>query len=161
MVETFWAVESFLPDYTASVAAMHRTQRGRAWVHAMWAYEEARHSRALEEWLVRGGHRTPEQLDALSQRMWQRQYELPYSDGRKLLAYQMLQEATTRMLYSQLKSQATQRGDGALADICRLISGDESNHYRFFRDVVAVHLETDPVATTADLYEVGLGSPVT
>jgi acyl-[acyl-carrier-protein] desaturase len=156
IVETFWAVESFLPDYTASLASMHRTERGRAWVHALWAYEEARHSRALEEWLLRGKHRTDSELDTLSQRMWQQCYTLPYADERKLVIYQMFQEAATRTLYVRLRHLASSIGDGALSDICRFISADEFNHYRFFRDVVLAHLSADREATTSDVYEVGL-----
>ena len=156
IVETFWAVESFLPDYTSTVAQQHRTERGRAWVHTLWAYEESRHSRALEEWLLRSGRRTEAQLDVLTQTMWLRTFSLPYADGRKLLIYQMLQEGVTRLLYSNLRRRADQRRDEALSDICRLIAADEMGHYRFFRDVVAQYLLEDPEGTSADMYAVAL-----
>jgi len=46
-VETFAAVEMFLPDYVASGINVVRDWFGRAWFQANWGYEESKHSFAL------------------------------------------------------------------------------------------------------------------
>ena len=47
-VETFCAVEMYLPDFTANLLRMIRRSRGRAWFHVNWGYEESKHSMALK-----------------------------------------------------------------------------------------------------------------
>jgi acyl-[acyl-carrier-protein] desaturase len=155
LAETFWAVESFLPDYTADLAKALRTERGRVWLHAMWAYEESKHGRAFEEWLVRGGHRSEEQLNDLTDAMWSAgKWAMPHDTDRKLLIYQMLQEAMTRLVYSRFRRLAQDAGDIALTDVLRHLASDEQAHYGFFRDCVRVWLDDDLEGTIADIYEV-------
>ena len=40
VVETFVAVELFLPDYLSKLIPQVRANRGRAWMLANWGYEE-------------------------------------------------------------------------------------------------------------------------
>src|SRR5690349_4762909 len=47
VVESFCAVEMYLPDYIAKILPLARNSRGRAWFHANWGYEESKHSMAL------------------------------------------------------------------------------------------------------------------
>ena len=155
LAETFWAVESFLPDYTATVARAFRGDRARCWVHAMWSYEESKHSRAFEEWLVRGGHRTADDLNVMTDRMWGAgEWALPHDSDRRMLVYQMLQEAMTRFVYSSFRKHAEAAGDLALVDVLRHLGSDEQAHYTFFRDCVRLWLEEDRQGTTDDLYHV-------
>src|SRR5262249_33535370 len=44
VVESFCAVELFLPDYIVKILPTLRRSRGRAFFHANWGYEEAKHS---------------------------------------------------------------------------------------------------------------------
>src|SRR5215469_4211037 len=53
VVESFCAVELFLPDYIAKALPRFRAKRGRAWFHANWGYEESKHSLALGDWLLK------------------------------------------------------------------------------------------------------------
>jgi len=62
IVQFFSAVEMYLPDYTSKMMQMIRQSRGRAWFHANWGYEESKHSIVLEDWLLRSGKRTEEQI---------------------------------------------------------------------------------------------------
>lgn len=157
LAETFWAVESFLPDYTTEIARAFRGDRGRVWVHAMWAYEESKHARAFEEWLLRGGHRSAEQLNQLSDTMWEGTWTMPQDTDRKMLIYQMLQEGLTRSVYSRFRRLATDAGDKALADVLRHLTSDEQAHYVFFRDCVRLWLEEDREGTVEDMYSVLIG----
>src|SRR6266850_1355579 len=62
IVESFCAVELFLPDYTSKILQLIRKSRGRAWFQANWGYEESKHSLVLEEWLVRSGKRSVKEV---------------------------------------------------------------------------------------------------
>src|SRR4051794_26388795 len=55
VVESFCAVELYLPDYVGKILPLIRGTRGRAWFAANWGYEESKHSLALGDWLVRSG----------------------------------------------------------------------------------------------------------
>src|SRR5438874_13578737 len=49
IVEAFYAVEMYIPDYNAKLVRMFRnTSRGFTWFQLNWGYEESKHSRALE-----------------------------------------------------------------------------------------------------------------
>jgi acyl-[acyl-carrier-protein] desaturase len=155
MAVTFWAVESFLPDYTAKVANTFRSDRARVWAHTMWSYEESKHARAFEEWLVRGGHRTEEQLNEFSSQMWNAgAWELPYETDRKFLVYQTLQESMTRLIYAQSRRHAEAIGDRALIDVLRHLASDEQAHHSFFKGCLRLWLDEDPEGTADDIYSV-------
>src|SRR4051812_12938762 len=62
ILETFAAVELYLPDYLAKLIPQVRANRGRSWMLANWGYEECKHSMTFEDWLLRSGSRTEEQL---------------------------------------------------------------------------------------------------
>ena len=47
VVESFCAVELYLPDYLSKLIPQVRANRGRAWMLANWGYEECKHSMAL------------------------------------------------------------------------------------------------------------------
>jgi len=53
VVESFTAIELYLPDYTSKILPVVRSSRGRAWFYANWGYEESKHSLALGDWLLR------------------------------------------------------------------------------------------------------------
>jgi len=46
VVESFCAVELYLPDYLAHAIRRSRHCRGQAWFYANWGYEESKHSLA-------------------------------------------------------------------------------------------------------------------
>src|SRR5882672_2610147 len=78
IVESFMAVELFLPDYTSKILDLVRKSRGRAWFQANWGYEESKHSLALEQWLLQSGKRTVNELNAFTDTVLQRAWELPF-----------------------------------------------------------------------------------
>src|SRR4051812_48804294 len=62
VVESFLAVEMYLPDYMANAMTMLRPSRACIWFYANWGYEESKHSLALNDWLLKSGMRTEEQM---------------------------------------------------------------------------------------------------
>jgi acyl-[acyl-carrier-protein] desaturase len=142
VVQTFCMVELFLPDYLAKQLPQVRADRGRAWMLANWGYEESKHSMALEDWLVRSGHRTEKQVEEIADATLAREWDLRYHDPRASVVYTMFQEVATRLHYRNLRQVAGGRCP-ALDRVLDLVGTDEAAHGRFFRSLVAIYLEDD------------------
>ena len=99
IVESFSAVEMYLPDYTSKMLHMIRRSRGRAWFQANWGYEESKHSLTLDRWLIASGNRTPEQMEAFADQLLGEEWELPFDHPRQMIIYTMIQELATWLNY--------------------------------------------------------------
>jgi acyl-[acyl-carrier-protein] desaturase len=150
IVESFYAVEMYLPDYTGKLIDLYRRNRGFAWFQANWGYEESKHSRTLEEWLVRSGHRTERQMEDLADRLLQKEWTLPHETPRQMFLYTTLQEAATQVNYLGLEKICREAKDAALSKALLFIASDEGNHHRFFADVVKLYMEEDRAGTIED-----------
>ena len=150
-VETFCAVEMYLPDFTSKLLHMIRASRGRSWFHVNWGYEESKHSLALEAWLLASGHRTEEQRDEFQNQLLNFEWELPFDHPRQMVCYTMIQELATFHNYRRLEKIAAQNHDLALITALRLISVDERVHYNFYRNTVKEWMKHDEPGTVADL----------
>src|SRR5262245_32368380 len=62
VVESFCAVELYLPDYVANAMHVFRPSRAWSWFYTNWGYEESKHSLALSDWLLRSGMRSEEEV---------------------------------------------------------------------------------------------------
>ena len=150
-VETFCAVEMYLPDFTSKMLHMIRRSRGRSWFHINWGYEESKHSLTLEGWLLASGHRTEEQREAVQAALSTLEWELPYDHPRQMVCYTMIQELATFWNYRNLETIAAQQHDLALITGLRIISVDERVHYNFFRNTVKEWMKWDEEGTIHDL----------
>ena len=162
VVESFCAVELFLPDYVGKALPMARGVRGRAWFLANWGYEESKHSLVLQEWLLRSGHRTEEQLEEVANWAVVGEWNLPADDVRGMTCYTMCQELATWLHYRNLR-QIVGNTDPALNKVLSLVSVDEKAHYDFYLKVMKLHLEDDRGATLEQLKRVlnGFSMPAT
>ncbi|BCM92152.1 hypothetical protein IAD21_04031 [Abditibacteriota bacterium] len=150
-VETFCAVEMYLPDFTSKMLHMIRRSRGRSWFHINWGYEESKHSLTLEGWLLASGHRTEEQREAVQAALSTLEWELPYDHPRQMVCYTMVQELATFWNYRNLETIAAKEKDLALITGLRIISVDERVHYNFFRNTVKEWMKWDEEGTIHDL----------
>jgi acyl-[acyl-carrier-protein] desaturase len=150
-VETFCAVEMYLPDFTAKLLQMIRKSRGRAWFHINWGYEESKHSMTLEGWLVASGHRTEEQRELFQKELLGQEWELPFDHPRQMFCYTMIQELATFWNYRNLEKIAAKERDVCLVAALRVISVDERVHYNFFRNMVKEWMKWDERGTVEDL----------
>ncbi|HYV38998.1 MAG TPA: acyl-ACP desaturase [Gemmataceae bacterium] len=157
VVESFCAVELFLPDYISKALPMIRGNRGWSWFHANWGYEESKHSLALSDWLVRSGHRTEEQMADLESQLSQGEWDLPHDSSTGMLIYAMTQELATWLHYRNLRTKLLERGDLALTTLLQYIAVDERAHHAFYREIVQVFLEIDRKETIEQLRRVLLG----
>jgi acyl-[acyl-carrier-protein] desaturase len=151
IVESFSAVEMYLPDYTHKIMELIRRSRGRALFQANWGYEESKHSLVLEEWLIRSGKRTEEQVREFENALLGAEWQLPFQTPRQMIIYTMIQEMATGLNYTNLRRRAADEGDPVLARVLTWVSSDESAHYNFFRKGVKVYLELEPEETIADI----------
>ena len=154
IVETFCAVEMYLPDYIAKALPLIRTNRGWSWFHANWGYEESKHSLAMADWLLKSGARSEEQMWDLEQRVFDGEWNPPYDSPQGMLIYAMVQELATFLHYRNLRVKVDERGDGALSKLLNLIAIDERAHHAFYRRVVELFLEMDRPGTLEQLRRV-------
>jgi acyl-[acyl-carrier-protein] desaturase len=151
ILEAFYSVEMYLPDYSAKLIALNRQNHGMAWFFTNWCYEESKHSMAIEEWLIRSGRRTVPQMERLNARLLSVEWTLPFDTGRRMLIYSMLQELATQLNYINLSKLTGPAGDQALQRLLLLIASDEGSHHRMFVDCVREYLTVDREGTLADL----------
>jgi acyl-[acyl-carrier-protein] desaturase len=151
IVESFCAVELFLPDYTSKILHLIRKSRGRAWFQANWGYEESKHSLALEEWLIRSGKRTQKEIREFSDVVLQREWDMPFQTPRQMMVYTTFQELSTGLNYRNLRRKAIEQKDDALAVALSYIARDESAHYQFFQDGVKLYMQEDRDGTLNDI----------
>lgn len=155
IVETFCAVEMFLPDYLAKTIPQVRNNRGRAWFFANWGYEESKHSLALGDWLMKSRGRSEEWMTDLEQQVFSHEWEVPHDNPRAMACYTMTQELATWLHYVRLKEIVrAEGGDPALDRILQLVSIDERAHFDFFLKMVKIYLEDDREATLEQLRRV-------
>jgi acyl-[acyl-carrier-protein] desaturase len=152
VVESFCAVELYLPDYLAHAVHRSRSSRGEAWFYANWGYEESKHSLALGDWLLRSGMRTEEQMADLEGRVFEHPWQLPHDSHVAMIAYAMVQELATALNYRNLRRRAKERGgDPALEKLLMLLAVDEQAHHSFFLKYVQLYLEQDRQSTLEQL----------
>lgn len=155
VLETFSAVELYLPDYLAKLIPQVRTNRGRSWMLANWGYEECKHSMAFEDWLLRSGMRSEEQLADLEANVFNYEWNLPYDNARGMVCYTMVQELATAIHYENLRKIVIAEGRcPALEKALQLVAIDERAHADFFRRLVAIYLDDDREATLEQMRRV-------
>jgi acyl-[acyl-carrier-protein] desaturase len=153
IIESFCAVESFLPDYTSKIMALIRKSKGRALFQANWGYEESKHSLALERWLIASGKRTEDEMEDFERSLLGAEWKLPFETPRQMICYTMIQELATGLNYTNLRKLVHENGEGdpCLDKALRWLSSDESAHYNFFRKGVKTYMALDPEGTIADI----------
>jgi len=155
VVETFCAVELFLPDYSAKILPMVRHSKGRTWFYANWGYEESKHSMALGDWLLKSGHRSEEYMADLEEKVFAREWNLPQDNHLGMLVYAMVQEEATFLNYRNLKERCLALGgDPALEKVLILMAVDEKAHHSFFRDCLKLYLQVDRAAVIEQMRRV-------
>ncbi len=156
VVESFFAVELYLPDYITKALALPqvRASRGRAWFHANWGYEESKHSLALGDWLLRSGLRSEEQMADLEGQVFDHEWGLPHDSPLGMILYGMTQELATWLNYRNLRRRVDEFGDPALSRLLGYISVDERCHHDFYKQIALLYLERDRGGTLEELRRV-------
>jgi len=143
VVDSFCAVELYLPDYVARAMRLLRASRASTWFYANWGYEESKHSLALGDWLLRSGMRSEEQMADLEDQVFRQEWQLPLDNPVGMMIYAMVQELATGVNYRNLRRRVDERGDPALSRLLGFLSVDEQAHHRFFLQAVRLFLQHD------------------
>jgi acyl-[acyl-carrier-protein] desaturase len=155
VVESFCAVELYLPDYLVHAMPWSRPSRAYTWFYANWGYEESKHSLALHDWLLKSGMRSEERMADLEGQIYQHPWQLPHYNVVAMLVYAMVQERATalhsRTLCCRIREQS---GDPALERLLALLAVDEQTHYSFFLGSVRLYLAHDRNDTLEQLRRV-------
>jgi acyl-[acyl-carrier-protein] desaturase len=155
VVETFCAVELYLPDYSAKILPKVRHSKSRTWFYANWGYEESKHSLALADWLIKSGQRSEEYMADLDKMVFTRQWNLPHDNHIGMLVYAMAQEEATFLNYRNLRQRVGELGsDPALDRLLGYLAVDEKAHHTFFRDCLKLYLEHDRAAVLEQMRRV-------
>lgn len=152
--ETFCSVEMYLPDYVAGGINVVRKYFGQAWFQANWAYEESKHSLTLMQYLIRSGKRSEEQMYDLQNKIFDKEWQLPFTTPRQMTFYGCVQEMATFVIYVKHRERAGAENDECLRTIYDYIARDEIAHCRFYQNVIKVLLEEDRAGTLADMAHV-------
>ena len=154
VVESFVAVELYLPDYVWKLMSKYRSSRGWSWFYANWGYEESKHSRAMEEWLLRSRLRTDEQMADLQGQVFAHEWNLPQDHPVAMIAYAMVQELATGLNYRRLRAHVDRQGDPALSKLLGFLSVDEQAHHSFFLKAIRLFMEHDREGTLRQVHRV-------
>jgi acyl-[acyl-carrier-protein] desaturase len=155
IVESFTAVELYLPDYASKILPVVRPCRSRTWFYANWAYEESKHSLALGDWLLKSGLRTDEQMADLEKMAFEREWHLPHDSRLGMLVYAVVQELATWLSYRNLRRRVASAGDDpALSKLLTLLAVDEMAHHDFLLECLQIHLKHDRPATLEQMRRV-------
>ncbi|MGE0393038.1 MAG: acyl-ACP desaturase [Vicinamibacterales bacterium] len=161
IVEGFFAVEQYTPDYTAPLLRLIRKNYGRAQWHMRWGAEEEKHADLWRNTVLSLGRRTERWVEDYTALLREREWSLPWDSPRHMVFYQVIQERATQVSYLNLGLAAAGRlprlpgaDDPALAHVCQLITTDEAAHYHFFGEMARLLLYYDPAASVEAFWEV-------
>jgi len=154
MIESFFAVESYLPDFAEKGMGYYRKFVGLSNGHINWSYEELKHGRTLQLVLERSGARTKEQTRDFRMALAGKAWTMPYPTARQMLIYAAFQEKETQRNYEHLRQVLAEGGATGAAQALRIIGRDEAFHHAYYKDLVKMLLEYDEVGTAQDIQKV-------
>jgi acyl-[acyl-carrier-protein] desaturase len=139
IVEGFFAVEQYTPDYVGPLLGLIRESYGRSQWHVRWGAEEVRHSDLWANCVTAFGRRSAAWMEDYAGALRKNEFRLPWDSPRHIVFYQVIQERATQVSYMNLALAASGRlprlqtpVDETLVAACRLIAVDEAAHYSFF-----------------------------
>lgn len=141
ILEGFFAVEQYIPDYSAHGMTIMRESYGRSSFHLRWGMEEERHADLWRNALLFSGQRSLEWVEDYTDQLRGQAWGLPWEDPVHMIFYTVFQERATQVNYINLglaaKGESTHETfandvDPVLAEACRIIAVDEAAHYNFF-----------------------------
>lgn len=163
IVEGFYGVEQYAPDYTSELIRLVRRDYGRAQFQMRWGAEEEKHSDLWRNVLLFSGARTPKWLEDYTGELRANAWVAPHDDPLRMLLYTVIQERATQMYYLNVlkvargesdKPQFAGDTDPILAQVARTIAVDEAAHYAFFLEGARLFLYYYPEETLEALVDV-------
>jgi acyl-[acyl-carrier-protein] desaturase len=149
ILEGFFAVEQYVPDYVNKLLQLIRKSYGRAQFQVRWGAEEQRHMDAWQNTVLFSRFRSPEWIEGYKEELRNREWNLPWDDAMHMLFYTLIQERATQINYLNAAALAAGKSDRpehrnnqencndvdpVLEKVCVTIATDEAAHYNFFHE---------------------------
>ncbi|MFZ4507176.1 MAG: acyl-ACP desaturase [Fimbriimonas sp.] len=163
IVEGYYAVEQYVPDYVTALLKVIRTSYGRSHFHLRWGSEEERHSDMWRNAVLFGGKRSRQWVEDYGDTLRGQEWKLPWEDPLHMLFYTVFQERATQVNYLNLGIAAKGQHphpafandeDPVLAALCRTIAVDEAAHYNFFLEGARIFMYYFPEESTEAMVDV-------
>lgn len=141
IIEGFYAIEQYAPDYTVELTRLARSNYGRSQFQLRWGAEEEKHSDLWRNALLFSGMRTPHDIEQYTADLRANSWTLPFDAPLQMILYTVIQERATQLNYLNLlkiaqgksdKPQFAADADPLLAKACATIAKDEAAHFDFF-----------------------------
>ncbi len=163
LIEGFFAVEQYAPDYTGEILRLVRTSHGRSHFQMRWGSEEERHADTWENALLFSRRRSPKAIEDYKYQLRSNTWTLPWDDPLHMLLYTVFQERATQINYLNFAKIARGESgdeslagdvDPVLAKACTTLAVDEAAHYAFFLEGARLFLYYYPEETLQGIYDV-------
>lgn len=163
IIEGYFAVEQYVPDYVSKVLDLVRTSHGRSHFQIRWGSEEEKHSDTWLNAVLFLRHRTPEWIEAYKNNLRSKVWRLPYDEPLHMAFYAVIQERATQINYLNTARVAQGKSDKAefandqdpiLAEVAQTIAVDEAAHYAFYVEVARLFLYYYPARALEALADV-------
>lgn len=163
ILEGYYAVEQYVPDYTVKTIQMTRKSYGRSHFQIRWGSEEEKHSDLWLNTMIFSRRRDPEWIQEYQQSLRSEEWMMPWTDVFHTIFYVVIQERATQLNYlntaviARGQSEVPEHKDDAdpvLAQVAETIAVDEAAHYFFFLEVARLYLYYYPTRALEALYDV-------
>ena len=164
ILQGFFAVEYYTPDYVDEILNLVRRSHGRSHFQLRWGSEEEKHADTWENAVLFSRQRSPEFLEAYKHDLRANVHRsLWEGDALRNLVYTVFQERATQLNYLNLakiargksdKPQHQNDADPVLAKVATTIAVDEAAHYNFFLEGVRLFLYYYPRQTLEAIRDV-------
>jgi acyl-[acyl-carrier-protein] desaturase len=163
LIEGFFAVEQYTPDYTSEILRIVRRSNGRSNFQLRWGAEEERHANTWENALLFSHRRSPEAIEHYKWQLRNNNWTLPWEDPLHMMLYTVFQERATQINYLNFAKIARGESenpvfagdaDPVLARACTMLAVDEAAHYAFFLEGARLYLYYQPEETLQAIQDV-------
>ncbi|MGB8647369.1 MAG: acyl-ACP desaturase [Anaerolineae bacterium] len=163
LVEGFYAIEQYVPDYTSKQVMITRASHGRSHFQIRWGAEEEKHADLWLNAILFLRQRTVQWVEEYKHTLRAMEFQLPWEDPLHMVFYATLQERATQLNYLGTaliaRGQSDKPGfehdaDPVLEQAATTIATDEVAHYSFFLEIARVYLYYYPAQTLEALVDV-------
>ena len=102
ILEGFFAVEQYVPDYVTSLMHVIRKSHGRSHFHLRWGSEEEKHADMWRNAVLFGGKRSLEWMEEYMADLRSNEWRIPWDDPLHMVFYTVFQERATQVNYLNL-----------------------------------------------------------
>lgn len=163
ILEGFFAVEQYVPDYVIKLLQLIRKSYGRAQFQIRWGAEEQRHMDTWQNTILFSRFRPVKWIESYKETLRNSEWMLPWDDPVHMLFYTLIQERATQINYLHAAIIAAGKSSSAvhandrdpvLEQVCNKIATDEAAHYNFFDESARLMLYYYPAESIDALVDV-------